>query len=52
MVSQNKAIVRRSYEEVWSQGNLAAIAELYAPILCLLIRSCPASAVQKGINTM
>lgn len=31
MLSQNKALVRRSYEEVWSQGNLAAIPELYAP---------------------
>ena len=31
MLSQNKALVRRSYEEVWSQGNLVAITELYAP---------------------
>jgi len=29
-LEQNKALVRRVLEEVWSQGNLAAIDELYA----------------------
>lgn len=31
MITKNKAIVRRSYEEVWSQGRLEVVNELYAP---------------------
>jgi predicted ester cyclase len=27
----NKAIVRRMYEEVWNKGNVAAVDELFAP---------------------
>ena len=30
---QNKAIVRRLYEEVWEKGNVAAVDELIAPNL-------------------
>ncbi len=32
---ENKAIVRRYYEEVWNQGNLAAVDELYTPTFIL-----------------
>ena len=28
---ENKAVVRRYYEEVWNQGNLTVVDELYAP---------------------
>jgi steroid delta-isomerase-like uncharacterized protein len=28
-VEENKAIARRTFEEIWNQGNLAAIDELY-----------------------
>jgi predicted ester cyclase len=28
---ENKAIVRRMYEEVWTKGNVAAVDELFAP---------------------
>lgn len=31
MSEENKAIARRSFDEVWNQGNLAAIDEIYAP---------------------
>ncbi len=27
----NKALVRRMFEEVWNQGNIARIAEFYSP---------------------
>jgi predicted ester cyclase len=30
-LEDNKAIVRRMYEEVWNRGNVAAIDELFAP---------------------
>jgi len=30
MSEENKAIVRRSYEELWSKGNLDVVDELYA----------------------
>jgi len=30
-LEQNKSIVRRAHEEVWSNGNIAAIDELYTP---------------------
>ncbi len=32
---ENKAIVHRYYEEVWNQGNLAVVDELYAPTFIL-----------------
>ena len=28
---ENKAVVHRYYEEVWNQGNLTVVDELYAP---------------------
>src|SRR3981081_1055202 len=31
MSDQNKALARRSFEEVWNHGNLAIIKELVAP---------------------
>lgn len=31
MSAENKAIARRFTEEVWNQGNLAAVDELFAP---------------------
>ena len=31
MSDQNKALSRRSFEEIWNQGNLAVINELVAP---------------------
>src|SRR2546421_1614242 len=31
MSDQNKALARRSFEEVWNNGNLAVINELVAP---------------------
>jgi len=31
MSEQNKQIVRRALEEVWQNGNVALIDELYAP---------------------
>jgi hypothetical protein len=30
ILEQNKALVRRVIDEVWSQGKLAAVDELYA----------------------
>jgi len=30
-LAENKAMVRRHYEEVWNQGNLSLIDELFAP---------------------
>lgn len=30
MLNENKNIVRRSYDEIWSKGNLAVVNELYA----------------------
>jgi predicted ester cyclase len=30
-IEENKAIVRRMYEEVWNKGNVAAVDELFAP---------------------
>ena len=30
-LAQNKAMVRRHYEEVWNQGNLSLIDELFDP---------------------
>lgn len=30
-LAENKAIVLRHYDEVWNQGNLALIDELFAP---------------------
>lgn len=32
----NKALVRRSYEEIWSQGRLEQIAQLYHPDFVLV----------------
>jgi len=31
MSENNKAIVRRLYEEVWNKGNLSLVDELFAP---------------------
>jgi len=41
-----KALVRRLFEEVWNQGNLAAIDELFAPSY---IRYDPAAPEAKGL---
>jgi steroid delta-isomerase-like uncharacterized protein len=30
-LEDNKALVRRTFEEVWMQGNLAAVDQLFAP---------------------
>ena len=30
-LEDNKALVRRAFEEVWMQGNLAAVDQLFAP---------------------
>ncbi|HXZ06252.1 MAG TPA: hypothetical protein VEH81_15570 [Ktedonobacteraceae bacterium] len=35
-LEDNKAIVRRVYEEVWNRGNVAAFDELIAPTLITL----------------
>ena len=31
MSEENKALVRRSFEEVFNQGNLDAVVEIFAP---------------------
>lgn len=31
MLTKNKSLVQRSYQEIWSKGNYALITELYAP---------------------
>jgi steroid delta-isomerase-like uncharacterized protein len=37
-LADNKAVIRRSHEEVWSKGNLAVVDELYAPnFVCHLV---------------
>jgi steroid delta-isomerase-like uncharacterized protein len=46
MLADTKALVRRLFEEVWNQGNLAAIDELFAPSY---IRYDPAAPEAKGL---
>jgi predicted ester cyclase len=46
MLADNKALVRRLFEEVWNQGNLAAIDELFATSY---IRYDPAAPEAKGL---
>jgi len=46
MLADMKVLVRRLFEEVWNQGNLAAIDELFAPSY---IRYDPAAPEAKGL---
>jgi len=46
MLADNKALVRRLFEEVWNQGNLTAIDELFATSY---IRYDPAAPEAKGL---
>ena len=46
MLADTKALVRRLFEEVWNQGNLAAIDELFAPSY---VRYDPAAPEAKGL---
>jgi len=46
MLADTKVLVRRLFEEVWNQGNLAAIDELFAPSY---IRYDPAAPEAKGL---
>ena len=46
MLADTKVLVRRFFEEVWNQGNLAAIDELFAPSY---IRYDPAAPEAKGL---
>ena len=46
MLTNNKALVRRLFEEVWNQGNLTAIDELFATSY---IRYDPAAPEAKGL---
>ena len=46
MAADTKVLVRRLFEEVWNQGNLAAIDELFAPSY---VRYDPAAPEAKGL---
>jgi predicted ester cyclase len=41
MSAQNKAVMRRIYEEFWNQGNFAALAELVSPDYVLHVPTPP-----------
>jgi steroid delta-isomerase-like uncharacterized protein len=47
MLADTKVLVRRLFEEVWNQGNLAAIDELFAPSY---VRYDPAAPEAKGLG--
>jgi len=44
MSDQNKAIVRRLFEELWNKGNLSVADQLFSPTTLTMILRRPISA--------
>jgi len=52
MSAENKALVRRAYEEIWSKGNLAVVEELYAPNFVLHDPAAPGVQGPEGLKQL